>query len=170
MTNVIDLTTVGAVNAILGQDSGVDAALIQTEITAYSQNILTRTSRSFLSGIRITASRYNGNGCTNCRFATTPSGFSISRRADWRIAIPASPDYIQCGYAIDTEDRSAAICTRGEWEWQVKMPSNDRWGVIPGGWGSFGNAPPLGQAPYRFVQGSRMSRFNHGGLYHRCAL
>ena len=52
MPNLIDLTTVAAVNAILTQQPTTDAAVIQAFITDYSQSILTRTGRSYLSGIR----------------------------------------------------------------------------------------------------------------------
>ena len=152
MTNVIDLTTVAAVNAILGQDSGVDAALIQTEITAYSQNILTRTSRSFLSGVRAYSERYNGNGSTTLPVRNYPI-LSIQGVQVGGIAIPASPDYIQSGYAIDTEGSICAICIVGGSGGSNAF--DDRWAVRPGGWGSYGNAPPLGQAPYRFAQGQQ---------------
>ena len=60
--NAIDLTTVAAVNNLLSQASGTDSTLIQTEITNLSRYILTKTSRSFLSGIRSYSERYNGNG------------------------------------------------------------------------------------------------------------
>ena len=150
MTNVIDLTTVAAVNDILGQVESVDAALIQTEITAYSQNILTRTSRGFLSGVRAYSERYNGNGSTSLPVRNYPI-LSIQGVQIGGIVIPASPDYIQSGYAIDTEGSICAICIVGGSGGSNAF--DDRWAVRPGGWGSYGNAPPLGQAPYRFAQG-----------------
>jgi hypothetical protein len=150
--NVIDLTTVAAVNAILGQGSAVDSAIIQAEVTAYSQNILTRTGRSFLSGVRAYTERYNGNGSPELPVRNYPI-LAIRSVAVNGIAIPASPDFLQSGYAIDTEGSICNIAlisngAGGSSEWP-----DERWGVRPGGWGSYGNAPPLGYSAFRFVQG-----------------
>ena len=90
MTNAIDLTTVAAVNAILGQGESVDAALLQTEVTAYSRNILTRTGRGFLSGVRSYSERYSGNGSTELPVRNYPI-LSIESVTVGGIAIPASP-------------------------------------------------------------------------------
>jgi hypothetical protein len=149
--NVIDLTTVAAVNAILGQGPTVDSANIQTEITAYSQNILTRTGRAFLSGVRSYSERYNGNGSQELPVRNYPV-LSVASLSVNGIAIPASPDYIQSGYVIDTEGSICNIAIIGG-QYGGSDAYDDRWAVRPGGWGSYGNAPPLGQAPYRFVQG-----------------
>ena len=153
MTNAIDLTTVAAVNAILGQGESVDAALLQTEVTAYSRNILTRTGRGFLSGVRSYSERYSGNGSTELPVRNYPI-LSIESVTVGGIAIPASPDYIQSGYAIDTEGSICNICiVGGNYGMGSLGGQDDRWAVRPGGWGGYGNAPPLGQAPYCFAQG-----------------
>jgi hypothetical protein len=149
---VIDLTTVAAVNAILAQSPTVDAALIQTEITAYSQNILTRTGRGFLSGVRNYAERYNGNGSQELPVRNYPI-LAISSVAVNGIAIPASPDYLQSGYAIDTEGSICNIALISNGAGGLAAAPDDRWGVRPGGWGSYGNAPPLGYSPFVFTQG-----------------
>lgn len=152
MPNVIDLTTVAAVNAILQQGADVDATLIQTEVTAYSQNILTRTGRSFLSGVRLYSERYNGNGSQELPVRNYPI-LAISSVMVNGIAVPASPDYIQSGYVIDTEGSICNIAIVSNGAGFSDGYPEERWGVRPGGWGAYGNAPPLGQSPYRFVQG-----------------
>ena len=129
--NIIDLTTVAAVNAILNQGSTVDSGIIQTEITAYSQNILTRTGRGFLSGVRAYSERYNGNGSTELPVRNYPI-LSIQGVQVGGIAIPASPDYIQSGYAIDTEGSICNICIVG---------ANYGLGVLGGQDQSHENAP-----------------------------
>ena len=149
--NVIDLTTVAAVNAILAQDPAVDAALIQSEITAYSQNILTRTGRSFLSGVRSYVERYNGNGWNELPVRNYPI-LAVASLSVNGIAIPASPDYLQSGYVIDTEGSICNIALISNGSGWSDYP-DERWGVRPGGWGSYGNAPPLGYSALRFVQG-----------------
>ena len=100
MPNVIDLTAVAAVNSILNQDPDTDSAKIQTEITAYSQNILTRTGRSFLSGVRAYNERYNGNGSVELPVRNYPI-LAISSLMINGIVVPPSPDFLQSGYAID---------------------------------------------------------------------
>ena len=50
--NVIDLTSVAAVNNWLNQGSGVDAGIIQSAVTAFSQFVLTLTGRNNLSQIK----------------------------------------------------------------------------------------------------------------------
>ena len=150
--NAIDLTTVAAVNNLLSQASGTDSTLIQTEITNLSRYILTKTSRSFLSGIRSYSERYNGNGSNEMLVRNYPI-LVVSSLSVNGIAIPASPDYIQSGYVIDTTGSICAIAIIGGQNGSAWRGGDDRWGVRPGGWGSYGNAPPLGQAPFRFVQG-----------------
>ena len=149
--NVIDLTTVAAVNAILAQDPAADAALIQSEITAYSQNILTRTGRGFLSGVRSYVERYNGNGSNELPIRNYPI-LAVASLSVNGIAIPASPDYLQSGYVIDTEGSICNIALISNGSGWSDYP-DERWGVRPGGWGSYGNAPPLGYSALRFVQG-----------------
>ena len=150
--NVIDLTTVAAVNAILGQTSSVDQALIQTEVTAYSQNILTRTSRGFLSGVRSYSERYNGNGSQEQGLRNYPI-LAVSSLSVNGIAIPASPDFISAGYVIDTEGSQSFLALVSNGSGLGAGWPDDRWGVRPGGWGAYGNAPPLGSSPYRFAPG-----------------
>jgi hypothetical protein len=150
--NVIDLTTVVAVNAILNQSPTVDQALLQTEVTAYSQNILTRTGRGFLSGVRSYSERYNGNGSQELPVRNYPI-LAVASLSVNGIAIPASPDYISSGYVIDTEGSVCNIALVSNGSGLGAGWPDDRWGVRPGGWGAYGNAPPLGSAPYRFAQG-----------------
>ena len=149
---VTDLTTVAAVNAILAQAPTADAALIQIEITAYSQNILTRTGRSFLSGVRSYSERYNGNGSAELPVRNYPI-LAVSSVSVNGIAIPASPDYRQSGYVIDTEGSICNIALISNGAGGGSGWLDDRWGVRPGGWGSYGNAPPLGYSPFVFTQG-----------------
>jgi hypothetical protein len=150
--NVIDLTTVAAVNAILTQSPTTDSAVIQTEVTAYSQNILTRTGRSFLSGVRSYSERYNGNGSQELPLRNYPI-LAVASLSVNGIAIPASPDYISSGYVIDTEGSINNIALVSNGSGLGSGWPDDRWGVRPGGWGSYGNAPPLGSSPYRFAMG-----------------
>lgn len=162
--NVIDLTDVASVNAILEQGSAVDSALIQTEITAYSQNILTRTGRGFLSGVRTYSERYNGNGSNELPVRNYPV-LAVASLMVNGIAIPASPDFIQSGYVIDTEGSISNIAIIGGQNGSAWRGGDDRWGVRPGGWGSYGNAPPLGQAALVFSQGIQNVAVNYTAGY-----
>jgi hypothetical protein len=148
--NPIDLTTVAAVNGILNQGPTIDAALIQTYITDYSQSVLTRTGRPFLSGVRNYTDRLDGSG-SETQFLKNYPILAVSLLQVNGITIPASPDYAQSGWVIDTNGSQAAlsiVSSQGN-GWAA---GNDRW-APHGNWGSYGNAPPLGQAPYRFMQG-----------------
>jgi hypothetical protein len=148
--NPIDLTTVAAVNGILNQGADVDAALIQTYITDYSQSVLTRTGRPFLSGVRNYTDRLDGSG-SETQFLKNYPILAVSLLSVNGITIPASPDYVQSGWVIDSSGSQAAlsiVSSQGN-GWAA---GNDRW-APHGNWGSYGNAPPLGQAPYRFMQG-----------------
>ena len=149
--NPIDLTTVAAVNGILGQGSDVDAALIQTYITDYSQSVLTRTGRPFLSGVRNYTDRLNGNGSESQALRNYPI-LAVSVLSINGITIPASPDYVQSGWVIDQDGSQAFLSFVGGSYGGGWGAGNDRW-APHGNWGSYGNAPPLGQAPYRFAQG-----------------
>jgi len=151
-TNVIDLTDVAAVNAILLQQPTTDAAFIQSQITDYSRNILTRTSRGFLSGVRNYSERYNGSGSLEQALRNYPILAIASLSVDG-IAIPASPDFIQSGYVIDTEGSQAFVgFATGGRGFRGSAADQSQWSVWPGS-GGYGNAPPLGYAPYRFSQG-----------------
>jgi hypothetical protein len=148
--NPIDLTTVAAVNGILNQGADVDAALLRTYITDYSQSVLTRTGRPFLSGVRNYTDRLDGSG-SETQFLKNYPILAVSLLSVNGITIPQSPDYVQSGWVIDTSGSQAAlsiVSSQGN-GWAA---GNDRW-APHGNWGSYGNAPPLGQAPYRFVQG-----------------
>jgi hypothetical protein len=148
--NPIDLTTVAAVNGILNQGADVDAALLQTYITNYSQSVLTRTGRPFLSGVRNYTDRLDGSG-SETQFLKNYPVLAVSLLQVNGITIPASPDYVQSGWVIDTNGSQAAlsiVSSQGN-GWAA---GNDRW-APHGNWGSYGNAPPLGQSPYRFMQG-----------------
>ena len=151
-SNVIDLTTVAAVNDILEQAQATDSTTIQNEITAYSSNILTRTGRRFLSGVKLYSERYNGNGSNELLVRNYPVLAIVSLSVNG-INIPASPDYIQSGYVIDTSGSGAAIAIIGGQGGVFRGWGDDRWGVRPGGWGSYGNAPPLGQTAFQFAMG-----------------
>ena len=151
--NPMDLTTVAAVNGILNQGSAVDSALIQTEITNYSRSILTRTGRAFLSGVKKYSERYNGSGSTE-QFLKNYPILAVASLTVNGINIPASPDYIQSGFVIDTEGSQASLAMVGGNQGGGWNSGNDRW-APHAGWGSYGNAPPLGQTPYRFAQGAQ---------------
>lgn len=148
-TNVIDLTTVAAVSGILDQDVDVDAALIQTEITAYSQNILTRTSRAFLSGVRTYTERYNGNGSNEIQLRNYPI-LAVSALSVSGTVIPPSPDYLQTGYVIDTSGEQCAVAIIGG-EYNPNGGSYSGWATAP--WNGYGNAPPLGNRFILFREG-----------------
>ena len=151
MTNPMDLTTVAAVNGILNQGADVDSDLIQTYITDYSQSVLTRTGRSFLSGVKNYVDTVNGTGSETQALRNYPI-LAVSLLQVNGITIPQSPDYIQSGWVIDQDGSQSFLSIVGGnygsgWAW-----GNDRWSPH-GNWGSYGNAPPLGQSPYRFMQG-----------------
>jgi len=150
--NIIDLTTVALVNAILEQDEDVDSSVIQTFITAYSQSILTRTGRGFLSGIRSYSERYNGSGSQSQALKNYPILAVASLTINGQ-PIPQSPDYVQAGWVIDQEGSGAFLSMVGNGAGLgSSFPDNDRWSPHAG-WGAYGNAPPLGQAPFSFRQG-----------------
>ena len=149
--NSIDLTTVAAVNGIINQDPTTDSALIQTEITNYSRSVLTRTGRGFLSGVKNYAERYNGSGSNEQALKNYPI-LAVASLTINGINIPESPDFIQSGFAIDSEGSQAFIALVGGNQGGGWGAGNDRW-APHAGWGSYGNAPPLGQTPFRFAQG-----------------
>ena len=151
MPNPIDLTTVAAVNAILVEDAGTDSARIQTFITNYSQSVLTRTGRSFLSGVRNYTDRLNGSGSESQALRNYPI-LSVSLLQVNGITIPQSPDYIQAGWVIDQDGSQSFLSLVSGNQGFGWSAGNDRW-APHGNWGSYGNAPPLGQRPYLFQQG-----------------
>ena len=151
MPNPIDLTTVAAVNAILDQGSATDSALIQTYITDYSQSVLTRTGRAFLSGVRSYTERLNGSGSESQALKNYPIQAVTLLQVNG-ITIPQSPDYIQSGWVIDQDGSQSFLSLVGGNQGIGWSAGNDRW-APHGNWGSYGNAPPLGQSAYLFQQG-----------------
>jgi hypothetical protein len=151
MAHLIDLTTVAAVNGILNQGSTVDQGLIQTYITDYSQSVLTRTGRSFLSGVHNYVDRLNGSGSESQALKNYPI-LAVSLLTVNNIQIPQSPDYVQSGWVIDQDGSQSFLSLVGGNQGLGWAAGNDRW-APHGNWGSYGNAPPLGQSPYRFLQG-----------------
>lgn len=151
MPNPIDLTTVAAVNAILDQGSATDSALIQTYITDYSQSVLTRTGRAFLSGVRSYTERLNGSGSESQALKNYPIQAVTLLQVNG-ITVPQSPDYIQSGWVIDQDGSQSFLSLVGGNQGFGWSAGNDRW-APHGNWGSYGNAPPLGQSAYLFVQG-----------------
>jgi hypothetical protein len=151
MPNLIDLTTVTAVNGILTQGPTVDSAVIAAFITNYSQSILTRTGRSYLSGIRSYSERYNGSGSETQALKNYPIR-SVASLTVNGVTIPQSPDFIQSGWVIDETGSQAFLSLVGGNQGGGWGAGNDRW-APHANWGSYGNAPPLGQTPYRFAQG-----------------
>jgi hypothetical protein len=150
--NAIDLTDTASVNSILEQVPATDADTIQAAITSYSQNILTRTGRGFLAGVRNYKERYNGNGSNEMLVRNYPI-LAVSSLSVNNAPVPASPDFVSAGFVIDTSGSEAAIAIIGGQVGAAWRAGDDRWGVNPGGWGSYGNAPPLGQSSFRFAQG-----------------
>ena len=146
-TNAIDLTTVANVEAWLNQGSAVDASIIQGLITSYSQAILTRTGRGNLNSIGTYTERYNGNGSTTLMLRNYPIQTVTLVQVGYTV-IPQSPDFVQAGWVIDPSGSQAAISIIGG------QPLNGG-GYFPrgGNWGGYGNAPPLGQAPWCFAEG-----------------
>jgi hypothetical protein len=147
MPNIIDLTTVAAVNGILAQGPAVDSALIQTEITAYSQNILTRTSRRNLSRIATYTEAYSGTGGEVMQLRNYPVLAVLSLGIGTQ-SIPASPSTDQPGFVIDQSGSQSAILLRGGGR-------IGNWSAGESPWrGGNGNAPPLGAPYYRFYEGA----------------
>ena len=147
--NYIDLTTVAAVNNLLSQTAGTDAALIQSEVTNLSRYILTRTSRSYLGGFRFYNETYNGNGSDILMLKNYPI-LSVASLVIGNTNIPESPDTNQSGWVIDTSGSGAALALRG---WGRSTVGFSRWSVGDSQWSGYGNAPPLGQGPYSFYEG-----------------
>lgn len=146
MPNVIDLTTVSAVNSILEQNAGTDAALIQSFITNYSQNILTRTSRRNLSRILSFSETYSGTGSTVMQLRNYPI-LSLLSVAVGGISIPASAGPTQAGFVIDESGSGAAIALRSGGSYVDYSAGQSPWR------GGGGNAPPLGLPAGRFFEG-----------------
>lgn len=149
--NGIDLTTVALVNAILNQGSDTDSTNIQNWITSYSKSILTRTGRRFLSGVRNYSERYNGSGSQEQALRNYPI-LAVSSLTINGIAIPAWSETQPSGYVIDTEGSQAFIALAANQQGFGWAADSDRW-APHSDWGSYGNAPPLGSSPWRFVQG-----------------
>jgi hypothetical protein len=147
--NVIDLTTVAAVNNLLSQTVGTDAALIQTEITNLSRYILNRTSRPNLSQVLAFNETYSGSGSDTQMLRNYPI-LSVQSLAINGRPVPQSPGPGQVGWVIDQSGSQATLAIIG-------APGYGNWsaGESPwrgGGWGN-GNAPPLGLPSYRFLEG-----------------
>ncbi len=146
--NVIDLTTVAAVNNWLGQVSGTDADLIQSTVTAFSQFILTMIARNNLSQIKTYSETYNGTGSERQNLRNYPI-LSVASVVVGVTAIPQSAGADQPGWVIDTSGLQASLAIRSGGAW----PAGRGYGERGGGWGSYGNAPPLGYNPWFFVEG-----------------
>jgi hypothetical protein len=149
MPNVIDLTTVSAVNAILEQLAAVDASVIQGMITAYSQNILTRTGRRNLSRILSFSETYSGTGSDVQQLRNYPI-LAVASLQVGTTVVPQSPGPNQPGWVIDESGSQAALAiVGGGWAGNWSAGESPWRG---GGWGN-GNAPPLGLPAFRFVEG-----------------
>lgn len=149
MPNVIDLTTVAAVNSLLIQGTAIDMALIQQEITAYSQNILTRTGRRNLSRILAFSENYDGTGSDLQQLRNYPI-LSVSALSVGGRAVPQSSGPNNAGWVIDESGSQAAIAIRGGGSYGNWSAGETPW--RGGGWGN-GNAPPLGLPAFRFAEG-----------------
>lgn len=147
-SNVIDLTTVAAVNSWLNQGSTVDAALIQSAITNFSQFVLTLTGRNNLSQIKSYSETYNGTGSEVQHLRNYPI-LSVTSLVIGVTPIPQSAGPSQPGWVIDTGGLQASLALRSGGYW----PAGRGYGERGGGWGSYGNAPPLGSTPYSFWEG-----------------
>jgi hypothetical protein len=147
--NAIDLTDVAAVNDILMQGATTDSAKIQGMITAYSQNILTRTGRRNLSKILSFNETYSGTGSDVQQLRNYPI-LAVSSLIVGTQPVPASPGPTQAGYVIDQSGSENALAIIGGGPIGNWSAGETPW--RGGGWGG-GNAPPLGQSLYRFVEG-----------------
>lgn len=149
--NAIDLTTIDFVAGYLNLGAGVDASILQSLITDYSQSVLTITGRPYLSGIRNYSERYNGLGGQILQVRNYPI-LAVTSVQVFQTVIPQSPDYIQAGWVIDTSGSQCSIAIVGN-DW-VGASSVGQWpGTWGGNWGAYGNAPALGSSPYVFAQG-----------------
>lgn len=149
MPNVIDLTTVAAVNDILEQVATADASVIASMITNYSQNVLTRTGRRNLSRILNFTETYSGSGSETLMLRNYPI-LAVSSVAIGGISVPASSGATNAGFIIDPSGSQAAISIRGGGRYGNWSAGESPW--RGGGWGG-GNAPPLGLPQYRFAEG-----------------
>lgn len=145
MPNPIDLTTVAAVNGVLDQGDDVDADFIQTEVTAYSRNVLTRTGRRNLSRILTFSEQYSGLGGEAMQLRNYPILAVVSLSIGTQ-SIGPSPSVGQAGFVIDQAGSQAALLLRGSGR-------SGNWSAAESPWRGNGNAPPLGAGVYRFVEG-----------------
>jgi hypothetical protein len=146
----IDLCTVAEVNNYLAQSAGVDASVIGSLITNFSQYILTRTGRSYLGGFRNYAETYNGNGSFMLQLRNYPI-LAVSSIVVDVTSVPQSTGPSQSGWVIDTSGSQAAVSLRGVSGAVASGGSLSQWSYQP--WNGYGNAPPLGQSPYLFREG-----------------
>lgn len=149
MPNAIDLTNVSAVLEILEQAANVDAALIQTFITNYSQNILTRTGRRNLSQILSFSELYSGTGSDVQQLRNYPI-LAVASLVVGTVQVPQSLSPDQPGWVIEESGSQSTLAIRGG-----GRAGNWSAGETPwrgGGWGN-GNAPPLGLPAFRFAEG-----------------
>lgn len=143
--NPIDLTTVAAVEAWLNQ-ANVDTALIQSAITNYSQFVLTFTGRTNLNSVASYSETYSGSGGDRLFVRNYPI-LAVSSLVIGTTNIPQSTSPQLPGWVIDTAGSTAAVALRSGGGSTIL---SDQW---PSRWGAYGNAPPLGCTPYRFVEG-----------------
>lgn len=142
----IDLCTVAQVNSWLGQAVGADSAVIASAITNFSRYVLTRTARPYLGGFSTYSERYNGNGSHEIQLRNYPV-LSVQSLQIGTQSIPQSPDFVQFGYVVDPSGSQAAVAIVGG-GWIGDRAIGER-----GNWGAYGNAPALGQSPWRFCEG-----------------
>lgn len=140
--NPIDLTTVAAVESWLNQGGAVDATIIQAAITNYSQFVLTFTGRTNLTSIETYTETYSGDGGERLFVRNYPIT-GVTSLTIGVTNIPQSTSPAVAGWVIDTAGSTAAVALRSG------LGSS----ILGGRWGAYGNAPPLGWAPYRFVEG-----------------
>jgi hypothetical protein len=107
----IDLTTIANVYDYLGQIPDDDARL-QTLVTNYSQNVLTRTSRSNLAAVESYTEVYSGNGRNQMQLREYPIVTVTSLVINGQ-TIPQSQAWNNPGWAIDPEGESTSIVLLG---------------------------------------------------------
>lgn len=129
MANPIDLCTTDEVASFVGNtDPTTDQSQIQQLITAFSQFVITQTSRGADLYSQVSATeRYNGNGSDRLMVRRYPI-VSVSSLTINNLPIAASPDGVQSGYVIDTTGNANSIVLVGGTAFAGSVTTEGFWG------------------------------------------
>jgi hypothetical protein len=106
--NSIDLTWLSQVKAFAEVSSAKDDAIIASQITAFSQWVLTYCSRETLNSVQSFTEIYDGNGSDRMFLRNSPIQ-SVTSLQVGAVSFPLSTSFVNGGIFIEQSKRSIAI-------------------------------------------------------------